>query len=611
MDLDADLLSIPGSILLDDLNIEDGAGRSYLLSHPSQTITARSHDELISALETVDDLQTKGKYLAGYIAYDAGFALHPHITSRHKPNVPLLWLGVYDTVRELDYEDAGLGVPDGTERIRDIRLNLPDEEYLGCIERVKELIRAGDVYQVNYTCKMMFNNTGTAAGLFARLRRAHPVCHSAFVNAGDFQVISLSPELFLRKTADKILTRPMKGTLRRGRYCEEDDYLAEFLSRDAKNRAENIMIVDLMRNDLGRICRFGGVEARRLFHVERYGSVLQMCGDVQGFLREEIPASEIMRAAFPPGSITGAPKIRAMEIIDELERESRGVYCGCIGMFEPDGDLLLNVSIRTILQRDGACEMGIGGGITADSDPNAELQEAILKGKFLLSEPMEFDLLETLLYRKGEGYAFLSRHIARMRRSAAYFGRRFPESSITDALQDEARKIESLPSDLASEYRIRLLLSRDDRIETHRAEIEASVSGPIKLLLSSRKTDSGNPFLYHKTTNRQLYDEDLRRARKMGYFDVLYLNEKEELTECAVTNLVLRIDGVLYTPSLHSGLLPGVWRESLLNEGTVTERALTLADLSRATRAIIGNSVRGEIEVQCVEDEEGHVRKSF
>lgn len=604
-----DSLADPGTVLIDDLDTDRNTRKSFLFTKPRDVISANSTAELHAALSAIDEFQSDGRFLAGYISYDAGLIMDKQIISRHEPSMPLLWLGVYDSVEEFDYAETVVQCGDDAVAIQDTRMDLSENEYLDAVERVKEYIRSGDVYQVNPSSKLSFRNIGTAAGLFARLRKAHPVCHSAFVNAGEFAVISLSPELFLRRDGEKIVTRPMKGTLRRGRDSDEDRRFHKFLRDDEKNRAENIMIVDLMRNDLGRICKFGSVTAPRLFHIERYNSLLQMTADVEGELLEGMKTSQILKATFPPGSITGAPKIRAIEVIDELESESRGVHYGSIGMFRPDGDFLLNVAIRTIVQRGDRCEMRVGGGIVADSDPRAELHEAILKGRFVMSEPMEFQLIETMLYRPTDGYALLHEHMTRLKRSAEYFQWSLPDRSIVRALEETAFELDSFHS--TSEYRVRLLLPSDGIVKVEWTSIDTKTTCPVSLLLSARRTDRNDIFLYHKTTNRHRYDEDLHDARKAGHFDVLYCNEDGELTECAVTNLALEIEGCWYTPHLDCGLLPGTWRESLLARENLCERILTVADLQRATRMMAGNSVRGGVEVSRIEDEDGNVYRSF
>jgi len=609
--LSLDMLGAPGVVLLDDWDIESGAGVTYLFQNPSAVIVCDSHDHLRASFQSIADHQSKSKYVAGYIAYDAGVGLDKPLQSQHTPQVPLLWMGVYDSCTELDRTDARFCEWDPGGAIGDQSLNVNDGEYIDCIDHIKRYIEAGDVYQVNYTCKLRFQNSGTAAGLFARLRKAHPVCHSAFINTGEFQVISISPELFLRRKGGRLVSRPMKGTSPRGRFTEEDARLADALHNDIKNRAENLMILDLMRNDLGRISDYGSVTVADMFRVERYRSVLQMTSEVSSVIRADVGIPDLIAATFPPGSITGAPKSRAIEIIDELEHESRGVYCGCIGVFRPDGDALLNVAIRTIVQRGHSCEMGVGGGIVADSDPQSELDEALLKASFLRSEPAAFDLLETLLFQPGQGFTYLEEHLARMRSSAAFFGYRFDEAQARSALDEVAATIAASDSASTDSFRVRLLASEDGSARTEWSRIDLRYDGPVRIIIAERKTDPDDVFLYHKTTNREAYDSDLAGAKAHGFTDTLYTNAHGHLTECAVTNIAVRLGGRWYTPPVECGLLPGIWRADLQRSDIADERVLTLDDLAAAEEVMIGNSVRGAIRVGTVHAPDGRVVFEF
>jgi len=570
-----------------------GVGRAYLFTSPVGVIEARRSEEVEAALARIDEATCSGLFAAGYISYDAGLVTDKPIESRHTPEVPLIWLGLYSERLDLDSETLDVGEPGSVADLTPARLNISAENYLQSVSRIKDYIAAGDIYQANFTAKLLFTNSGSARGLFARLRAAHPVGYSAFVNTGEAQIISTSPELFLAREGESILARPMKGTSRRGRWAGEDRRRATRLRSDEKNRAENVMIVDLMRNDIGRVCEMGSVGVPRLFHVERYDTLFQMTSDVTGTLRRGISTADVLKATLPPGSVTGAPKIRACEIIDALESDSRGVYCGAIGMFEPGGDFLLNVAIRTIVQRGAACEMGVGSGIVADSDPEAELRETLLKGKFLLSEPTEFDLLETLACLPSDGFKWLDEHLDRMRESADYFGRRFPERDIRTALDAVREEIETS----SRPARVRLLVSKDGSVRVETSELIATPPRPVSLLLSSRPMDPENVFVYHKTTRRQDYDSGHRAAAARGFFDAIYINTSGELTEGAITNVFAVIDGAWVTPPLESGLLPGVWRAAMIAELGASERVIRLDDLARATRVIVGNSVRGSVEV--------------
>lgn len=595
---DASILDETGTVMIDDRDLENHSGRTWVFSKPEDILTANTSAEVHTLLQSIDDSLKSGMFLAGYLGYEAGLDLDKPIAQRRGSSLPLAWFGVYRNFLSFDSEVLELGSEGSPQDIKNLRLNVEKNHHSDCIRKIKEYIASGDVYQVNYTCKLLFEHKRPARHLFARLRRAHPVGYSALINTGKVQIISISPELFLRCSENRILTRPMKGTCRRGRWFEEDTELANCLAVDIKNRAENVMILDLMRNDLGRVCIPGGVCVPRSFHIERYGTLFQMTSDVSGQLRDGTTISELVRTIFPPGSITGAPKIRAMEIINELEHEDRGVYCGCIGMFHPDGNAILNVAIRTIVQQEGHCEMGVGSGIVWDSDPDAELQEMLLKGQFVQREHTHFQLIETMLYKIGHGYQFLDEHLIRMRQSALYFGWPFQETRIADILAATASKVEAIAHGNA---RVRLLLSPDGDFQIGWTEQEAPTGEPARLLLSSRRTDPSDVFLYHKTTMRQAYNTDLCEAHKRGYFDLLYLNNRNELTEGAITNIIVEIDGKWYTPPLDCGLLPGTWRQSLLNTGMATERVLALDDLRRATCVCAGNSVCGKQEITLID----------
>lgn len=599
---DPQILDQPGTVLVDDRDIEQHCGLTYIFTEPEGVLTAYSQNEIPALLKQIDMKLNAGKLAAGYISYDAGLMLDKAIDSEHKPSLPLAWFGIYNSYTTFNSETIVLGEEDAPDDISDIHLNVSEEEYLDCVQRIKDYIASGDVYQVNYTIKHQFTHCKPARCLFARLRRAHPVCHSAFINTGQMQVISLSPELFLRTTRRSVLTRPMKGTVKRGRWPREDAQKKLFLESDIKNRAENVMIVDLMRNDLGRVCKTGSIEVPRLFHVEQYNSLHQMTSDVRGDLLADIKFSDLIYATFPPGSVTGAPKIRAMEIIDETERESRGIYCGCIGFIKPGGDCLLNVAIRTIIQQGDQCEMGIGSGIVADSQPSAEYKESLLKSKFIKSESVDFQLLETLLYTKGNGYYLAEEHLSRMLKSAAYFGWNIPEENLQKNIEEAAAGIEADAIITPGEStRVRLLLSADGSCKTEWTKTDTLARGPVRLLLAPRRTDPADAFLFHKTTHRQAYDSDLQEARKLGYFDLIYLNTQGELTEGSITNIIMEIDGRWYTPPLACGLLPGIWRARLLEEEKVQEQVLTLDALRSANRVVVGNSVRGAVEVNTIE----------
>jgi para-aminobenzoate synthetase / 4-amino-4-deoxychorismate lyase len=440
----------------------------------------------------------------------------------------------------------------------------------------------------------------------------------AFIDTGRFRVLSISPELFFRVRGREIVTRPMKGTVRRGLWLEEDEELAAWLARSEKNRAENIMIVDLLRNDLGRIAETGSVEVQQLCHVERYPTVFQMTSTVAARLRADATLEDTFAALFPCGSVTGAPKISTTRIIASLEDSPRNVYCGSVGLVTPKGEAIFNVAIRTILidGETGEAEYGTGGGITWDSTAADEYAEALTKAALLRAETPEFELLETLRLERGE-YFLLERHIRRLKDSARRLDFKVSIDDVRRALETHVREF---PRDAR---RVRLLVSRDGAARIESSPLEDKMFVPtlegmslseahevkpttftpesattceaLPVALASVPVSRSELFLYHKTTRRETYES--RRASVPEAFDVLLWNEDEELTEFTNGNLVVELDGRLFTPPRACGLLAGTMRAELLDGGTISERTITRADLERCTRLWFVNSVRGCVSV--------------
>ncbi len=563
-----------------------------------------------------------GRHLAGWIAYEFGYLLEDALVPRLAPDGgPLARLGVFRERIDIDHRRprpegapwAGAADKHLACSVADLGLNLEREAYLRDIKRIKRYIEAGDTYQVNYTLKYRFRIEGSPLALYRRLRRRQSVAYAALIRNGDEWIISLSPELFFRIKDGVCTVKPMKGTCPRGRTLAEDAELAAALAADEKNRAENVMIVDLLRNDLGRICVDGGVRAVSMFDVEPFETLQQMTSTVEGRLAPGICASRVIRALFPCGSVTGAPKLRTMEIISELEREERGVYTGGIGYFSPGGECCFNVPIRTAVIRDGAGEMGIGSGIVYDSDPDAEWRECLLKGNFLTAQDCAFSLIETLLFRKDGGWWLLDGHMARLRESAIYFG------FFLD-MDDVLARLRGLGDELArggEDYvRARLLLHRDGGIELGHAPC-----GAPRLLIDpdgeaqdaawvAERVDPASRFLFHKTTIREQFDRAFARARREGLFDLLFTNMKGEVTEGAISNIFVLRSGELLTPPVECGLLPGVLRAELLRRGAETvdgkrlpvrEAVVRPEDVESAEAVFLGNSVRGLTRVRIVD----------
>jgi para-aminobenzoate synthetase/4-amino-4-deoxychorismate lyase len=472
------------------------------------------------------------------------------------------------------------------------------EEYRAAVESIKQYILDGDTYQVNYTLKLKFPWL-SAPSLYCRLRDAQRVGYAAFLTLRGYHILSLSPELFFRIDGGRIQLKPMKGTAARGRTLEEDEQRKKELRSSEKNRAENLMIVDMLRNDVGRIAQTHSVRLRRFFEIERYETVFQATSTIEAKLRQSVRFSEVIRSLFPSGSVTGAPKIRTMQIIRELEKEPRGVYTGSVGFIAPQKRAVLSVAIRTVVldRKTGTGEMGVGSGIVHDSVIEEEYRECLLKSRFLTESPSRFELIETMRWEAGKGFFLQHLHEQRLIRSAQYFGFPCDRKMLRSTLRKYDARLRKESQRLS--FRVRLRLGNDGTISLTHARLEPTV-GEQHVRLSDKQTDSSDRFLFHKTTNRRLYDEELERAVLKGYFDVLFLNEREQLTEGARTNLIIKKDARMFTPPVSCGLLAGVYREYLLRSKShrVEERILTLEDLKMADDVYVCNAVRGMIKVR-------------
>lgn len=467
--------------------------------------------------------------------------------------------------------------------------------YLKRFDEVQKNIRSGDIYQLNLTFKAKFNLEGSPLALYRDLRLKQRVAYAGIVDTGDITILSASPELFIDQHDRMIETRPMKGTAPRAGTPEGESEMRHTLSTDIKSRAENLMIVDLMRNDLGRIADLGSVNVTDLFTVETFKTLHQMTSGVRAHLKDGVGIVDILKAIFPPGSITGAPKIRAMELIRELETEARGVYCGAIGRFSPDGSAQFNVAIRTaVIDRKGAGEMGIGSGIVADSDGPKEYAECLLKMKFLTDPVRRFELIETMLYVPGDGVWLRGYHLARLAASAAYFGFVYDAVKVRDVIDA------AIATHADKRLRVRLLLDEDGGVSaTATPQPETPADAVMRYVISDTRISSTDLFLYHKTTRRELYDREWKHySETLGADEVIYLNENGELAEGSRTTIFLERDGHLLTPRLAAGLLPGTLRAALIDDGRAVEARLTIEDVNAAKVIYLGNSVRGLVRAE-------------
>lgn len=606
---------------------------SYLFLDPVQRLVCNPADDPAVFFSKAQEKLDQGFYLAGYVGYEFGYMLEPVLAKSFAPkapaadehvSLPLADLGVFNPPQIYDHRTktftregswparAGPG-PAAIFSIDHLRLNLEEQKYLAAIQRIKSYIEAGDTYQVNYTLKLRFDFSGSVSGLYCSLRRNQSVSYSGWIKNRELSILSFSPELFFRKKGNQIHVRPMKGTMVRGRTIAEDREFADFLHHDIKNRSENVMIVDLLRNDLGRLSRMGGVKVESLFDVETYETLQQMTSSIRGEINRPVALEEMFKALFPCGSVTGAPKIRTMEIIRELEAEDRGVYTGAIGFIGPDGAAVFNVPIRTVVLQGNKGEMGIGSGIVWDSDPIGEWQECRLKGQFLTMPRAEFKLIETMLWHPESGYWLLDLHLDRLAASADYFSYPLELEKARAALQETTTGFTGAVS--LQSHRVRLALARDGTFTVTRSELQENSPPWIepaaimhqkrgrnlpRVVFANRNTDSDSVYLYHKTTLRRLYDEERAMAvDEKGYYEVLFMNEKGEVTEGSYTNIFLQKDGRLMTPPLSCGLLPGVLRRYLLQQypELVVEKPFFRKDLEQADALYVGNSVRGLVRV--------------
>jgi para-aminobenzoate synthetase/4-amino-4-deoxychorismate lyase len=571
-----------------------GNDRSFLFERPVRVLRLEAGGDAGDFFAELERALAGGLWAAGYFAYEMGYLFEPRLASllaRRRPPGPLAWIGLFEGPKDADETVEG---NTGSYRLSAFRLNVTRDEYVDAIGRIKSWITNGETYQVNFTMKQRFRLDGAPEVLYAGLRRRQSVSYSACIFDGERAIISLSPELFFERDGEMIRVKPMKGTVRRGSTEGEDAELAAWLAADPKNRAENVMIVDMVRNDLGRIAPPGGVTVPKLFEVERYETLHQMTSTVEARVPRETPWFDVMRTLFPCASVTGAPKIRTMEFIAELEQEPRGVYTGAIGYIAPDGRACFNVAIRTIVVRgDGGCELGIGSGVVFDSDALAEYEECLLKGEFLSVASHGFDLVETMRLEDGEIY-LLERHMTRLESSAVHFGFPFDRASVASALK---RAAEAHP---VGRHKVRLLLGPDGGCDV---SVSAAAPPPssFKVKLSSEAVDPGDEFFYHKTTHRPLYERARESALAAGYDEVLFLNTRQEACEGSISNVFVETGGEMVTPPVSCGLLPGTLREELIARGTCREGILRLSDLQSADQIYVGNSVSGLITAELVD----------
>jgi len=571
--------------MLGRIVLRDASTSEWLtFTNPLFTLVARrSADVLPVLIEAERCVVEENLYAAGFVSFEAAPAFDPSFVVHTDSQLPLVCLGLYarpECSQHIDSPDRADTVPAHWKMTESRRT------YMKNLATIKRQIELGNTYQINYTTRQRAGNIVDPWAMFLEI--ATDVPYAAYVECGDHAIVSASPELFFRLNGEELVSKPMKGTARRGMTLPDDLILGEELHSSSKNRAENVMIADMVRNDLGRIANTGSVTVRALFELEKYATVWQLTSTVAA--ETSAPVSEIFRALFPCASITGAPKISSLAIIAELEDTPREIYTGAIGFMAPNRQAQFNVAIRTALVNTKTHEAvyGVGGGIIWDSDPDEEYDECLTKAKVLSSSCFsgEFELLETMLWTPEEGLFLGKEHLERMGASAAYFDYQFDRNRIEDMLADV---VQGLPR---KKHRLRLLLQRNGKFNVTASTDSIFADTTLQPIgLAAEPVDVDNPFLYHKTTRRDVYE---RAVRSTGDDDVLLWNTRQEITESSIANVVIQIEDEWCTPPVESGLLAGTYRGWLIRKGEIKERKIYLDEIAAGAEILLINSVRGK-----------------
>ncbi len=580
----------------DDLT--PGEEHAFELTGLEDVVVAQESGQVRSALRAVNEAASRGAWAAGYVAYEAATGCDTALSAVAADyEMPCVWFGIFRRRRPVSPFAPRIVRP-APYHISAWRTGVDRGGHAAAIEQIRRYIEDGETYQVNFTFRLAASFSGDPHELYRDLVLAQRGAFGVHLATGRYHIVSASPELFFSRNGPRIEVRPMKGTIGRGRWPEEDRANAHQLTRSLKDRAENLMIVDLLRNDLGRIARFGTVQVDELLALERYETVWQLTSRISAEVPDEVGLEEIFAALFPSGSVTGAPKPRTTQIITELECTPRGVYCGAIGYVAPGENgspprSTFNVAIRTVTidTSEGTAEYGVGGGITWDSLSDPEYEEARLKAMLLVERRPEFCLIETMRWEPEGGYVLRDGHLARLRESAEYFGFRFPAIEIHAALEE-------VVFGETEAQRVRLLLGRDGEFDAAAVPLPvpmgrpfADEGDPVRFVIGDDPVGSQNVFLFHKTSRREMYDERLKQHPSAD--DVLLVNERGEITEFTIGNVAVEIDDVWYTPPIECGLLGGVLRNRLVARGELSERVIDLEELGGANRVAFLNSVRG------------------
>jgi para-aminobenzoate synthetase / 4-amino-4-deoxychorismate lyase len=569
--------------------VDDDALRVY--ADPVEVITTCDVAQVVDVLAQVEARVADGYHAAGYVAYEAASAFDTAFQTHAQQDIPLVWFGIYTGFSS---ESPIVRTDLAAMPTHQWRPTLDEAAYGQIFSKIQRHIAAGDSYQVNFTFPTMASMKVDGLNWFRDRQRAQRGAYSAYLNLGRHEITSLSPELFFSLDGDKLTSRPMKGTRPRGFNSRQDLELADELRHSPKEQAENLMIVDMLRNDMGRVCENSSIQVPRLFEIERYPTVWQMTSTVTGTTSATVP--DIFQALFPCASVTGAPKIETMKIIRQLETAPRGVYCGAVGWWEPERRAQFNVAIRTATldNEESLAQYSVGSGITWDSEANDEYAECKSKNAVLGHKTPEFELLTSIRLDK-EGFAHLPFHLERLEASADHFGFAFERNAVEASLQSYRGYVTETPA------KVRLCVDAASRASISHTTLPEP--GPWKVGLAQTPINTGQPWVYHKTTCRTCYDT--ARNTRPDCTDVVLFSEEGLLTEATYANVVLRISGKLYTPSLTSGLLDGVYRRHLLDTGEILERDIRVEELELADEMHLINSVRGWIPVEWQPDPEG------
>ena len=551
-------------------------GLRHLFTEPIKELKTRDLDQVEALLREVEAFQEAGFYAVGYVSYEAAPAFEKKLAVHPAPLMGeyLLYFTIHQEVETLPF-------PEDYEAV-DLPANWKEEveatAYQEAIETIQHHIRQGDTYQVNYTVQLSQELEVDPLAIYNRLVVEQKAHYNAFIHHDDVAILSISPELFFEQEDRLLTTRPMKGTTRRGLTNQADLKEAAWLEADPKNRAENMMIVDLLRNDMNRISEIGSEQVTRLCQVEQYSTVWQMTSTIESRLRPEVDLVQTFQALFPCGSITGAPKISTMEIIQQTEIAPRGVYCGTIGILLPRGKRIFNVAIRTLQMQGTKAIYGVGGGITWDSKWEGEYQETKQKSAVLYRQEPRFELLTTGRIHQGE-LTFLEQHLTRLREASRYFAYPFDEAKLLNELQEQVTHLDPI-----LDYRCRIALQKNGTIQLAITELTDLPFSYLQAQLTEQKLDLATPFTYFKTSERN-------HLAAKHHEQIFYLPDGS-LLETTIGNLILEIDGQLYTPPAHLPILDGIYRHHLLETGQVEEKLLTLKDLDLADQVYACNALR-------------------